>query len=1062
MVRSRALAKLTPPKLFDALPRPRLFTLLDEALTRPVVWLCAPPGSGKSTLVASYLQWRKLRHLWYQIDASDADSATFFHYMRTAAIELAGDVAAQLPLFTPELHGNLPRFARIFFRDLFSVLPRPSVAVFDNFHDARTDAGQRAAFAQGLEEVPPDGISIIVVSRANPPPEFARLVAGTRFVRLDGAALRCTEEEAAGIIGNVGSDLVQRVNRQNDGWMVGLVLFREHLKGAGSTVEQSLGEGKDAVFQYFAGEIFNAATVDQQRLLMIAAVPPSVTEREAVVLADCDEAPRLLEYFYQRHLFIDRRRGAHTTYHFHALFREFLQSQLARRLSEAERRDVQTRAAELLAKRGQATEALTLFREAGEWERMRVLIHANALNWARQGRAQALSEWIEALPPASRDSDPWLDYWIGRAWIFVQPQRGRPALEHAFEAFRKSGDVKGQALALNTLVAGYYYEWLDFKPLDRWLPELERLLDAAGEHLDRASALRANAACLVALMFRRPDDDRLAQCARKLDELIGHEPDSNARIMAASTLLNYYNWMVKGAAADALVARIEPLLARAEVTPLMQIWWRTHVAYWHYLHVRYDQSMAVTAAARGIAERYGLERHFFEIDRGEAAALIAKGEAAAARARVEAIERRLTPSRPMDAAYFYHLRSSLAQRTGRLEQAVEDAEHAVRIARETGMPAPQVPHLLTRLAHASLAAHLTDLGLKALDEAVDAAPKSERAHIMETREVARIGIALDNNDTDEVVRRLHRVLAERSRRGQLIFLRNRPDVAARLANIALEHGIEPAFVQRLIEANQLRAPPGPAPLWPFRLRVRALGVFELARDGQVVRFAGKAQQRPIDLMKALVALGGVDVDVQELTAMLWPDADGAAAKTSFDSTLYRLRKLLDIDQVLVLTAGKLSLNKAIAWTDLWSLDSTLEAAERARNAETAQHAAQALLSAYTGPLLASEESPWAAKPRDAIRSRFVRTLTRLGEALEHDNAWAAAAEVYRRGLEADNVAEALYRALMRALIAMGEQAEALNVFRRCRELLSIVLGMSPAPATERLHQQILTAHRPLQ
>src|SRR5512142_1700488 len=118
VVRSHALAKLTAPKLYEALARPRLFALLDEALRRPIVWLCAPPGSGKSTLVASYLQARKLRHLWYQVDPGDADSATFFHYMRMAAIELAGDVAAQLPLFTPELHGSLSRFARIFFRDL--------------------------------------------------------------------------------------------------------------------------------------------------------------------------------------------------------------------------------------------------------------------------------------------------------------------------------------------------------------------------------------------------------------------------------------------------------------------------------------------------------------------------------------------------------------------------------------------------------------------------------------------------------------------------------------------------------------------------------------------------------------------------------------------------------------------------------------------------------------------------------------------------------------------------------------------------------------------------------
>jgi DNA-binding SARP family transcriptional activator len=47
---------------------------------------------------------------------------------------------------------------------------------------------------------------------------------------------------------------------------------------------------------------------------------------------------------------------------------------------------------------------------------------------------------------------------------------------------------------------------------------------------------------------------------------------------------------------------------------------------------------------------------------------------------------------------------------------------------------------------------------------------------------------------------------------------------------------------------------------------------------------------------------------------------------------------------------------------------------------------------------------------------------------------------------------------MRALAAEGDHAEALNAFRRCRELLSIVLGVKPSGETERLHQE-LTARR---
>src|SRR4030095_17071857 len=93
------VATRTRPRLYGALPRPRLFRLLAEAATRPVVWLCAAPGAGKTTLVASYLEARHRRHLWYQYDGGDADSATFLHYLRVAAQQLASKAAASLPQF---------------------------------------------------------------------------------------------------------------------------------------------------------------------------------------------------------------------------------------------------------------------------------------------------------------------------------------------------------------------------------------------------------------------------------------------------------------------------------------------------------------------------------------------------------------------------------------------------------------------------------------------------------------------------------------------------------------------------------------------------------------------------------------------------------------------------------------------------------------------------------------------------------------------------------------------------------------------------------------------------
>src|SRR5204862_1745880 len=142
----------------------------------------------------------------------------------------------------------------------------------------------------------------------------------------------------------------------------------------------------------------------------------------------------------------------------------------------------------------------------------------------------------------------------------------------------------------------------------------------------------------------------------------------------------------------------------------------------------------------------------------------------------------------------------------------------------------------------------------------------------------------------------------------------------------------------------------------------------------------------------------------------------------------------------------------------WALEAAFDAARsggQTDNAGTsAEQVARRVLAAYPGPLLGADENPWIAKPRDALRARFVRTLMHLGEQLEAKADWERAIDVYRRGLEADNLAESFYRGLMRALAATGDRAEALSAFRRCRDLLSIVLGIKPSAETDRLYREI--------
>ena len=233
---STAFAKTTQPTMGSVVDREALFARLDGLPGRSVAWIAGPPGSGKSTLAATYLKARRLQSVWYQIDADDADPASFFHFLRHAASKIPGARGRDLPAFSPRHGDDVPAFARAFFRQLFARAGTPFVLVLDNMESVASGSALPAALEAGFSQVP-KGCCVIVTSRAEPPAALARLRAAGLMCHITGTDLNVSPEEIVAIAAARGQivapEAAGMLHDRTQGWVAGLVLMLEHSKFSG-------------------------------------------------------------------------------------------------------------------------------------------------------------------------------------------------------------------------------------------------------------------------------------------------------------------------------------------------------------------------------------------------------------------------------------------------------------------------------------------------------------------------------------------------------------------------------------------------------------------------------------------------------------------------------------------------------------------------------------------------------------------------------------------------------------------------------------------------------------
>ena len=1060
------LAKTSHPRLARVLARERLFELLDRSRRSSGVWINAGAGCGKTTLVASYLTERGLDSRWYQIDVHDSDVATFFHYL---SLDPGRDSTRTLPLFASEHREALSAFTRRYFRAFFGEHAESFVLVLDDYHELAPQSPLHRVVEIAISEAPPESC-VMVLSRGEPPPSMARLRVNREIEVVGWDELRLTREESDAIVDQWDDACAEfareRLYEKTQGWVAGLILMLDQVVCEGRVADVPDLSSRQLVFDYLAGEVLRGFDSSTRALLLKTAFLTETSPSMASDLASEPRAGEILDRLHRgQHLIGLRPGGQEPMYRFHPLLADMLRARAEVELEEHARRTLLSRARVLLESAGAHDELAELLRRDEDWSALVRLILARAPHMAREGREEALERWLASLPCEVVAENAWVHYWRATCCAGRSPREGRRLFERAFALFRQSAQPDHDALlltcsgAMETIIC----DLDDFVRLDFWIEAAIGLLEEDVPRSPEAEA-RATVSAFLSLVLRQPFHSALqswsVRARRRMHAI--EEPGVLARA----------RWLL----ATALIYTGEFLRAH-EVIRAMRRVGRTPLASpvpirtLHYVESTYhmfigdrDSCLAAVNDGLELERASGETRWTLHLLVNGAAGALGAGDLDVARDFLSRIHKHLDSMRPLERAMFHFCSAWLHLLGGDPVAAFHNQKIALGLAVECGCPLHEV---VSRVAIAQL---LSDLG------------DDERAitQLLRARSLVRLirnrwldfyelmifaYVALSHGHRRQGLAALRRALRIGRENDYTHFLGWRPVTVSKLCAWALDESIEVDYVSRLVRTRSL-VPEGDArrsPSWPWRFRIQTFGDFELLRDGSTLGMQTRLQRKPLDLLKALIGFGARNVSESRLAGSLWPRIDADYAYGSLTTTLHRLRKVMGEDRLISLRYGHLSIDSCRCWLDLRAFEAVTVAIDKGRRLalpgeleDQLEGWTEELFSLYRGPFMGSEgNNPRFLLLRGRLRNSFLRSVGDLARHFESHGQWERAADCYERGIDADQLAEGLYRRLMLCYRELGRFVQAIDIYDRLRSTLAAERTGKPAPETRLIYRRLV-------
>jgi LuxR family maltose regulon positive regulatory protein len=1044
------------------LRRPRLVEFLHASVDYKLILLSAAAGYGKTTLLAEFAHDSDLPVCWYALSPSDNDPRVFVeHFIASIAhrFQAFGEQSQTVLRNTTQLdEEGMHPLVTAMVNEMYQVIPDYFIVVLDDYHLVEVSSTVND-FLNALLAHTPENCHIIISGRTVPGGlSLVRLIARQQMVGLGTQDLRFTGDEIRALIKqNYGLDLsietAEELARHSDGWITGIILtaqtmWKKLLAGVVGTTGAS-----GQVYDYLTSEVFALQPLEVQEFLVASSILNELSPALCDALLDTHNSEEMFDLLVDRNLFIVRLEGRERWYRYHHLFQEFLQTRL-RKKDEGRFTELHRRAGRLLEERQAWEEAISHYMGGRDWAEAGRAIEAAAAEAYQSGRWSTLLSWINALPGDLLTARPALR--LHRAAVQVELGDRDEALadyERAQADFTAQGDKEGIARALAG--QGHVY----------------RLQGRYQEAIE---------ACEKVLAIEDADENTIAKAYRHTGICYGYQGQLTRYVLYLQNALTLFQKL--GSRFDVANLHLDLGIAYSEAGDLTTSSMHLQEAQRRWKELRNAGQLSRTLNSLGVNLHH-------------------RGELTAA---LETLQEALSTAR--QAGYQWLVGYSLVslgdvhRDLGDTAQALEAYEAGLRIAesindgfllvytlsalgetyRLQGQHAKA--SVYGRQAHELAERHespyelwicLSALGINCYESGDLASARQylrqAHEHLQQcgvVKDLARVQfhlaqLAFVEGDAEGMRTRLNSALGLAEQLGYDQFLvADGKWVTPMLATAASGPPPDPRARQLLDKVERLerlkvqpKASPAAeaAPALPS-LKVYGLGQQQVLVNSQPVsRWLGAQTQEffyyflshPEGMLK------------EQIGEVFWPDRSPARMHSAFHATLFRLRRALFPDCV-ILESERYRLNPEIeCWYDVEEFNRLLDEAEKPQPDSAMVRLYQQAINLYQGNYLTQFYSNWCALERERLRERYLRAVDSLVRIYVRQGKYGQATDLCQRALATDPYCEAIYRHLMECAALAGDRAAVVRYYQQCVRMLEKDMGVEPMPETHKLYQQII-------